>query len=48
MDHARLAVRLLTTKDMDQAFVIATRLNKMNAKRQDVEQKFFHQIDVFE
>ena len=47
MDHARLAVKLLTTKDMDQAFLIAAELNKMNAKRQDVEQKIFHQILTF-
>jgi single-stranded-DNA-specific exonuclease len=47
MDHARLAVELLTAKDSDTAFAIAAQLNKMNAQRQAVEQKIFNQILMF-
>lgn len=47
MDHARLAVELLTTKDVDEAFKLAGTLNKMNARRQEIEQNIFHHILMY-
>ena len=47
MDHARIAVQLLTTKNVDKAFTLAKTLNTMNLQRQEVEQKIFHHILMY-
>ena len=47
MDHARLGVELLYTKDMDTAFTLANTLNKMNTRRQEIEQKIFQNILMY-
>jgi len=47
MDHARLGVQLLSTKDIDEAFDLAKTLNTMNIQRQEVEQKIFHHILMY-
>ena len=47
MDHAQLAVQLLNTKDIDEAFTIAKTLNAMNTRRQEIEQKIFHHILMY-
>ena len=47
MDHAGLAVKLLNTKDIDEAFTLAKTLNIMNLQRQEIEQKIFHHILMY-
>ncbi len=47
MNHARLAVQLLTTKDIDEAFTLANTLNTLNTQRQEIEQKIFHHILMY-
>jgi single-stranded-DNA-specific exonuclease len=47
MDHARIAVQLLSTKDIDEAFRLAKSLHSMNLQRQEVEQKIFHHILMY-
>ena len=47
MDHASLAVKLLNTKDTDEAFTLANALNAMNSQRQEIEQKIFHHILMY-
>jgi single-stranded-DNA-specific exonuclease len=47
MDHAQLAVQLLHTKDIDEAFTIAKTLNALNTQRQEIEQKIFHHILMY-
>ncbi len=44
MDHARLALELMTTEDPDRAMAIAKELNRLNAERQAVEQRMFDEI----
>ncbi len=44
IDHARTAVELLTTKNVDTAMQIAQFLNQLNTKRQDIEKKILEQV----
>ncbi len=46
LDHARIAVELLTTRDPETAKEIARNLHNLNAVRQEQEQKIFEQILV--
>jgi len=46
LDHARIAVELLTTRDPESAKEIARNLHNLNALRQEQEQKIFEQILV--
>lgn len=49
IDHANIAVELLTTPDIDKAREIALSLNHLNLKRQAMEKKIFeHIIDYIE
>lgn len=45
IDHAGMAVELLTTKSMDQASQIARSLNHMNRKRRNIETDILAQIE---
>ena len=45
IDHAAMAVELLTTKSMDQASQIARSLNHMNRKRRSIETDILAQIE---
>jgi single-stranded-DNA-specific exonuclease len=45
IDHAAMAVELLTTKSMDQAAQIARSLNHMNRKRRSIETDILAQIE---
>lgn len=47
LDHATLAVKLLTTKNKDEAFALAKHLNVLNARRQEVEQKIFQEVLMY-
>ncbi|MCJ7774466.1 MAG: single-stranded-DNA-specific exonuclease RecJ [Desulfobacterales bacterium] len=47
IDHAKVAVELLMEKDRDKAMGIAQSLNKMNAKRQQIELKILDNIDNY-
>ncbi len=47
MDHADSAVNLLLTRDIDQARVMASSLNEMNSRRQQVEGRIFQNILMF-
>ncbi len=47
MDHAKIAVRLLSTKNPDEANKIAKTLNTMNTQRQEVEQKILQLILMY-
>ncbi len=44
MDHARLAVELMTTDDPARAMTIAEELNRLNGERQAVEQRMLDEI----
>ncbi len=47
LEHARMGVALLTATDPDQALRIAGELNKLNSRRQEIEQKIFREILLF-
>lgn len=46
LEHAQLAVELLTTADESKARVIAEELNRENALRQEISRKIFEEVEV--
>lgn len=47
IDHAKIAVELLVERDVKKALKIAQYLNKMNTKRQQIEQKILNDIESY-
>jgi single-stranded-DNA-specific exonuclease len=47
MDHAKVAVELLSTRDPEKAATIAKTVNEFNNKRKEIEQKIFQLILLF-
>lgn len=45
IDNATLAVRLLTTEDSEEAHFLASKLNKINKKRQKIENKILKEAE---
>jgi single-stranded-DNA-specific exonuclease len=45
IDHARLAVELLTAEDMDTARRLAQTLNQLNADRQEIERRIWEDLE---
>lgn len=46
LEHAQLAVELLTTADENKARAIAEELNRENALRQDISRKIFEEVET--
>ncbi|MCF8026001.1 MAG: single-stranded-DNA-specific exonuclease RecJ [Desulfobacteraceae bacterium] len=47
MEHAGLAVRLLTTDDYDEAGSLAGHVNSLNSQRQNVEARILRRIEMY-
>jgi single-stranded-DNA-specific exonuclease len=47
MDHAQIAVQLLTTDNKKTAMDIALSLNRMNTQRQDIQKQIIDEIELF-
>lgn len=47
MDHARIAVDLLTTDDEEKAGALAKHVNDLNAERQNVEAQILRRIELY-